>query len=127
MRVWTYKAKALDTGQEDNIVRDGVLTTQQAYDMFKKAGLNTKEWLEKVYGKNPRQPNQEEMELMEEVITDEKDKTDTLEIINEVNRELKKADNKKQELLKERELISAEIIKLQEDINKKENIDKKEE
>lgn len=123
-RVWGYKAKALDTGQEDNIIRDGVLTTEQAYDMFKRAGMNTKEWLEKVYGKNPRQPNEEEMRLMEEVITEEKDKTDTQETINNINENLKKINNKKEELKKEREIISAEIIKQQE---KQENIDKKEE
>ena len=116
-----YKAKAFETGQKDNIVRDGVLTTKQAYDMFLRAGLTTKEWLEKTY-KSKKQPTTEEMKDIEQAVRKYEDKLDIQDTINEVNKSIEYANIKKEELLKQQELLKN---KLAEEKTKQDNIDNK--
>lgn len=105
-----YKAKAINTGQNDNIIRDGVLTTKQAYDMFERAGMTTKEWLTKTYGA-VKQPNQEEMEIIERTIRKYEDKTDIQDDINQISKKLELNKLKKEELLKERKQIEENLLK----------------
>lgn len=114
-----YQAKVTDTGQHDNIVRDGVLTTKQAYDMFLRAGLTTKEWLEKTY-KNTKQPSKEEMKDVEQAVRKYQDKLDIQDTINEIDKSIEYAKIKKEELLKQQELIKN---KLAEEKTNKESID----
>lgn len=118
-----YQAKVFDTGQHDNIIRDGVLTTRQAYDMFLRAGLTTKEWLQKTYGQ-VKQPTKEEMENIEKVVKKYEDKTDIQDTIMQIEKGLEYAKIKKEELLKEREILKE---KLAEETIKKEDIDNKKE
>lgn len=107
-----YKAKVTDTGQKDNIVRDGVLTTQQAYDMFKRAGMTTKEWLEKTY-KNVKQPTAEEMENIEKTVRKYKDKTDIQDEIKNIENNIEYTKIEKKELLKQQEIIKNKLAEIE--------------
>lgn len=118
MKHSTYKAKAIDTGQEDNIIRDGVLTTKQAYDMFLKAGINAKQWLEKTYkNNNIREPDNEAKETIEQVVRYKDDDLDYRDDLNIVNQNLEYASIKREELLKQR----AQIEKQLSELNNKQN------
>ena len=113
MKHSTYKAETIDTGQEDNIIRDGVLTTKQAYDMFLKAGINAKQWLEKTYrNNNIREPDNATKETIEQVIRYKDDDLDYRDDLNTVNQNLEYASIKKEELLKQRKQIEEQLSKL---------------
>lgn len=113
MKHSTYKAEAINTGQEDNIIRDGVLTTKQAYDMFLKAGINAKQWLEKVYkNNNIREPDNATKETIEQVVRYRDDDLDYRDDLNIVNQNLEYASIKKEELLKQRKQIEEQLSKL---------------
>nr|WEW54425.1 MAG: hypothetical protein [Microvirus Sku114] len=105
-----YEAKAFQTGQEDNIIRDGVLTTQQAYDMFLRAGMTTKEWLTKTYGQ-VKQPTNEEMELMEKTIYKAEDKTDYEERVKSASKMIDETKKEKEKLIEENKKLTEEYYK----------------
>lgn len=113
MKHSTYKAKSICTSQEDNIIRDGVLTTKQAYDMFLKAGINAKQWLEKTYkNNNIREPDNAAKETIEQVIRYKDDDLDYRDDLNTVNQNLEYASIKREELLKQRAQIEKKLSQI---------------
>lgn len=118
MKIKQHEAKPLDTGQNDNIIRDGVLTTQQAYDMFKRAGMTTKEWLQKTYG-TTNDPNEEEMRDIENAVTEYQDKTDIEDYINIASEKLNEIGKERTKLIEENNALREKIMELSEKNNEK--------